>query len=142
MVSASVKQLRNVHQTLFSRCSKEELCRRGLSPGEVPTASCLVTQLSVMVGTDTGEATAHVHGIPCKMNGFAEGDRSSLKGPLGSVSMLLTLWSLPRPRLNRPGALGSQNTELESTLTSNVCGSQGTLLYHLPSLMFQHLNLM
>ena len=25
-----------------------------------------------MVGTDTGEATAHVHGIPCKMNDFAE----------------------------------------------------------------------
>lgn len=44
-----------------------------------------------MVGTDTGEATAHVHGISCKMNGFAEDDRSSLKGPLGSVSMLLDL---------------------------------------------------
>ena len=88
MVSASVKQLRSVHQILFSRCSKEELCGRCLSPGEVPIASCLVTQLSVMVGTDTGEATAHVHGIPCKMNDFAEGDRSSLKGSLGSVSIL------------------------------------------------------
>ena len=51
-------------------------------------ASCLVTRLSVMVGTDTGEVTARVQGIPYKMNGFAKGDRNSLKGPLGSVSLL------------------------------------------------------
>lgn len=66
----------------FLGAPKRELCRRGLSPGEVPIASCLVTRLSVMVGTDTGEATAHVHGIPCKMNGFAEDDRELSKGTI------------------------------------------------------------
>ena len=45
-----------MHQILLSRYSREELQQRTWEEGSVPGWSCSVTQLSVTMGTDTGEA--------------------------------------------------------------------------------------